>query len=79
MPFRDGQLAGQDVCAAGYEEDWHQSHYGKKNMERRTVKDVTQWKTETLSPNPIIKRKNLLTAKKRVLQIGQSVFNYLSE
>ena len=34
----------------------------KATMERRTVKEVAQWKTKTLSPSPIIKRKNLLVA-----------------
>lgn len=34
----------------------------KTIMERRTVKEVKQWKTEHLKANPISKRRNLLTA-----------------
>lgn len=34
----------------------------KAIMERRTVKDVAKWKAETLRPNPMVKRMNLLIA-----------------
>lgn len=38
-------------------------HFDIKNiMERRTVKEVKQWKLNTLEPNPMVKRKSILTA-----------------